>query len=96
MPSSALSTGAQERLVAFRLAEVPLDVRVRAADSVARRADMALPDDAGGVKGLLARLGDRAAGHDSADRDSLRRVAREPSDRVYWISLAAWERVMGR
>jgi len=78
------------RLRPFRLEEVPLDVRLRAAKHARVRE---LPDDETDPRDrLLAAL---AAPAFDEEREKLVRAANAPSDRVYWISAAAWAKVMG-
>lgn len=77
-----------------RLAQIPLKVRLRAA-STAARANVADPN-LEPADLLFARLmANVEAEGDVADPEVLRKVAQNPSDRLYWISLKAWERVMG-
>jgi hypothetical protein len=79
------------RLRPFRLNDVPLDLRLAAA----KHAHVAvLPDDVADPHDrLFAAL---AAPANTGLRDQLVRVARTPSERVYWIPATAWTRVMGR
>jgi hypothetical protein len=78
------------RLRPFRLDEVPLDVRLRAANHARVKE---LPDDVADPRDrLFAALTAPAA---DGLRDQLVRVARSPSPRVYWIPASAWTRVMG-
>lgn len=78
-------------LTAFRLSDVPLDVRLRAADRIARRSIEAIPEAPHAEDRLFARL---LSPTGADDRDMLRRIAERPSRKVYWIPRAAWERVM--
>lgn len=74
------------RLVSVRLTEVPLEIRVRAADGVrpARVGEEQIqrPEDR-----LFARLAD---GH-----DDLLAAAVSPSNRVYWITERAYRSILG-
>jgi hypothetical protein len=83
------------RLRSFRLEEIPTPLRLRAARQLARM--NAPPSDAvRGTDRLFARLlADQRAGGDTGDPDVIHRVAEHPSDKVYWVTAAAWERVMG-
>lgn len=81
-------------LQAVRLGDIPLNLRYRAARSVAR-ASGPVSDDVAPADRLFARLlSDQRAGGDATTEATLRRVAERPSERVYWISRAAYERVM--
>jgi PIN domain nuclease of toxin-antitoxin system len=88
---------APERLRPFRLNEIPLDVRLAAA----RHARVfARPDDEKDPRDrLFAALAELAPSVESEEavheREALTRVARSPSDRVYWIRESAWKKVMG-
>jgi hypothetical protein len=78
------------RLRPFRLEEVPLDVRLRAAN---RARIKELPDDTADPRDrLFAALSGSAS---DGLRDQLVRVAQAPSPRIYWIPAAAWTKVMG-
>lgn len=78
------------RLRPFRLNDIPLDVRVRAAKRAPIRA---LPDDAADPRDrLFATL---AAPALDDERGRLVRAAEDPSERVYWIREKAWKQVMG-
>jgi hypothetical protein len=90
MSASLSSEG--RALRAFRLSEVPINIRTRAAAIASMRSDLALRDDQAGYGGLLAKL---AAQPDMHERRALLRAAKHPSDRVYWITAKAWEEVMG-
>lgn len=88
-----MSVSSQEgrRLQAFRLSQVPLEIRLRAAKRAARGpslASEARPEDK-----LFASLLDLRL--ERGDDDAIVVAAKRPSERVYWISAAAWERVMG-
>lgn len=92
----SMSPEAGRRLKAFRLADVPLELRERAVRSVAMSSTHAAGAEIKPADHLFSRLlADRAAGGDTGDVEVLRKVAREPSERVYWISKAAWDRVIG-
>src|SRR5438445_150001 len=88
------------RLRPFRLEEVPLDVRLRAAKNARVRE---LPDDNADPRDrLFAALAAAPPPNDDDsgvpvddDRVRLLRAAHAPSDRVYWIPAAAWAKVMG-
>lgn len=70
-----------------RLTQIPLDLRLRAARSAARNTvlpDAKLPED----RLFMTLLGPRSS-------DDLVEAARNPSDRVYWITRAAFDRVLG-
>ena len=78
------------RLRPFRLNDIPLDVRLRAAKFARTRE---LPDDTADARDrLFAALAAPAA---EEERARLQRVARTPSDRIYWIPAKAWNAVMG-
>jgi hypothetical protein len=78
------------RLRPFRLDEVPIELRLRAANHARVKE---LPDDATDPRDrLFAALSVPAA---EDERARLQRVAMTPSERVYWIPAAAWTRVMG-
>lgn len=81
-------------LVAFRLTDVPLDLRARAANRLARKSEAALDPDLDSAASLMARLREMRVGNVS-DPEVIKRIAAHPSDRVYWITRSAWERVMG-
>ena len=88
-----MSTSPRSRgggLHGFRLAEVPIEIRLRAAASAARSVTQAIPESKRPEDRLFLRL--IAPEHRTADE--FRRVAEAPSERVYWISVEAWERVM--
>lgn len=85
----------QYGLVAFRLADIPLDLRTSAVEALVRRRDSALTIDQAGTGGLLARVTALSQGDNTGDAETLRKIAREPSDRVYWIPRPAWESVFG-
>lgn len=74
------------RLVSVRLTEVPLEIRVRAADGArpARVGEEQIqrPEDR-----LFARLAD--------GRDDLLAAAVSPSNRVYWITERAYRSILG-
>lgn len=78
------------RLTPFRLTDVPLELRLRAVRHIQRATIESIPDTKHAEDRLFARLHSPAEG----DRDALRRIAERPSPKVYWISLAAYERVM--
>lgn len=84
------------RLRPFRLEEIPLDVRLRAAKHARVRE---LPDDNADPRdrlfAVLAATPIVDSEQESEDRARLVRAATAPSDRVYWIPAAAWEKVMG-
>jgi hypothetical protein len=84
------------RLRPFRLEEVPLDVRLRAANHARVRE---LPDDNTDPRDrLFAVLAEAAAidsTEDAEERARLLRAAHAPSDRIYWIRAAKWDEVMG-
>ena len=78
------------RLRPFRLAQIPLEIRLRAAKRASVRA---IPDDAEDPRDrLFAAL---AAPAIDDDRVRLLRAAHAPSDRVYWVTEKAWAKVMG-
>jgi hypothetical protein len=86
----------RQPLRSFRLADIPIDLRVRACRVAAARR---VPDvDITPEQTLLARL--RSDFWDADDVDTatlagLRKVAEHPSGRLYWIPVEAWEAVMG-
>lgn len=83
------------RLKSFRLSDVDPDLRLRAARNILL--GRASNDDLAPEDRLLSLLRSNVeAGVDTSDRDGLYKVAREPSNEVYWISMRAWENVMGR
>lgn len=77
-------------LVAFRLTDIPLDLRLQAANRVARSRIESIPDLKRPEDRLFARLASPADGN----RDMLRRIAERPNPKVYWIPRDAYERVM--
>jgi len=69
-------------LRSFRLGEVPESTRHRALDKLLRTH--------GTQNGMLV------ASYSLADRVALAIAAERPSDRVYWVSAAAYDRVFGK
>lgn len=85
----------RQGLKAFRLSDVPIEIRLRAALAVAR-AHREADDKVDPRDRLFARLrSDAAAGGDSTETETIKQIAQAPSERVYWISRDAWERVIG-
>lgn len=78
---SVSSQAGRQGLKAFRLAEVPEGIRLRAKERLLRTP--------GTAHGLLMATADPLA------RLAIGAAAERPSERVYWISREAWERVMG-
>jgi hypothetical protein len=83
------------RLKGFRLADVPLDLRLGAARTVGRGSSGALSSVAKPTDRLFARLLDLGVHGDTGGVKEMEQVAKKPSARVYWVSLDAWERVVG-
>lgn len=85
-----------ERLRPFRLNEIPLDIRLAA---VRHARVAALPDDDVDARdrlfAALTELAGAEPDEDVLEREALARVARAPSDRVYWVTEKAWRNVMG-
>lgn len=71
------------RLKAFRLSEVDIVLRRRAMEAILRTP--------GSADGMLV-----AAPNKLGDRLAIGFAVENPSDRVYWVSQAAWDRVMKR
>lgn len=80
------------RLKGFRLAEIDIQIRRRYARQVARGADGPLRADASPEARLFGALRDLSA-HGPA---AVLAAAEHPSDEVHWVSLEAWEAVMGK
>lgn len=78
----ATRSGTGRGLRCVRLSEVPESVRFRALDKL-----LVTPGSSDGM--LVPTLG-------FADRVALGAAAANPSERPYWISRAAYERVMGK
>jgi hypothetical protein len=92
--SASLSTeGRAHRLRAFRLSEIPYDIRKRALSIALGQSDRALPDEQSGYGGLLAKLSVPAPSFNQ--RKALELAAERPSERVYFVTVKAWEKVMG-
>lgn len=89
----------RQRLTSFRLTDIPLDRRLRAARALAGRPSAIADDDVAASERLLARLRsdfwDAEQETDTASYAGLRKVAERPPDRVYWIPADAYERVLG-
>ena len=68
-------------LVAFRLADIPIEIRLRAKDRLLR---------ASGATDYLPTT------DSPIERVRIGIAAETPSDRLYWIRRERWERVMGR
>lgn len=90
--SASLSTEGR-RLRAFRLSDVPYDIRKRALRIALGQSDRALPDEQSGYGGLLAKLSAPAPTWNQ--RKALELAVERPSERVYFIPMAAWQKVMG-
>lgn len=83
-------------LVAFRLSDIPIDLRKRGARTLVNRSTLALKPDEAGLKGLMGTLmANIERGENTTDPEVIKRVAERPSDRVYWIPRPAWNEVMG-
>ena len=81
-------------LKAFKLSDVPLDIRIAAAKRLSRTHKTFSPDAKGTDRLLAAVLDVRA--HDQTDeKDAIRAAAEHPSDRVYYVSMRKWVEVMG-
>jgi hypothetical protein len=94
--AASLSTGGRAvSLKAFRLSDIPLDIRLGAVPGAKVRSDAKLAPGEDGLDVQLARLQAERVEVNEIERQAIERVARVPSDRVYWISLRAWEAVMG-
>ena len=74
----------------FRLGDVPIEIRLRAAKSAARSVTQAIPESKRPEDRLFLRL----VAPELRTVDEFRRVAEAPSERVYWVSVEAWDRVM--
>lgn len=81
----SVSSREGRRLKAFRLSDVPIETRRRAAKKVAR--GPATSDRRPAEDKLFATLLDLRGPGD----DAVLEAAERPSERVYWISAAAWE-----
>lgn len=75
------------RLVSIRLTDVPLEIRMRAAAG-ARLSSKYAHDKTHPEDRLFAKLL-------GGDHDDLLDVAREPSNRVYWITERAYRSILG-
>lgn len=69
------------RMVSFRLSDIPQEIRQKAVERYAKQ----MAEDS--TDNPLRALGDVAL---------VKRAAALPSDRVYWVTAEAWDRVMGR
>ena len=82
------------RLVAFRLEDVDLKLRLHGARVVATASARAVDDAVKPEDMLFARLLEIRA-VPTLSRERMEEVARHPSRTVYRVSAEAWDRVMG-